>query len=550
MIEIGSSQPLFRRNRRRSNPYVIVLLLALIMIALYFLFSIQRGEMKPLFEPTPTATRLPVSYTLEAETQFRAGNFGAAIAAYGEAAKANPDDAKLMADLARLQIYYSNLANSVAEKKQRLSEAMTNVDQANKLKPDDPYIMAIRAMVYDWNSYPEFAGERAAEFLNEADRSAQRAIQLDANNALAYAFLAEINIDDGYKMDQAKVNIQRALELDPGLMDVHRVAGVVLEADGNYPEAIEEFKKALEIAPNFTPLYVRIGINYRALARRLPVNTDEFKQMFDLAASYYEKAVIINSQLGIVDAVPYIGLANTYAERGDFFISVLNMRKVVNLLPDSNEVYAQLGLVYHKTRNYEGAIEALKCAIEGCSSSESALVRQVNPESAGDHPISPVPLSESTAQYYYTFASVLAGMHRPGTCYCERANPILDLLERTFPNDELIMSNVRQNRNICNDYPIEQKCYTGTGSAAGYSSPTPNLTATHVEKITQGITDTATPTMIPPTRTPEPTSTPLPTLTKAPTLTATLAIPTNTKAPTPTSTPSRATATKAPTTTP
>ena len=531
MIELGSRKPLFRR-KRRSNPYVIVLLIGLIMVGVYFLLSIQRGEIKPLFEPTPTATRMPVSYMLEAETQFKAGNFAAAIAAYGEASKADPNDAKLMADLARLQTYYSNLANTVDEKKQRLGDAMKNVDQANLLKPDDPYILAIRALVYDWNSYSEYAGEFSAQYLNEADRTAQRAIQLDANNALAYAFLAEINIDDGYKMDQAQVNIQRALELGPDLMDVRRVAGVVLEANGDYAQAIEAYKKALEITPNFTPLYVRIGINYRALARRMPIASDEFNATFATAASYYEKAVIINTQLGIVDAVPYIGLANTYAESGDFFASVLNMRKVLNLLPDNSDVYAQLGLVYHKSRNYEGSIEAFKCAIEGCSSVESAIVRQVNLESAGDHPISPVTLSDSTAQYYYTYASVLAGMHRPGSCLCERALPVMDLLRQRYPEDNMIMNIIRQNEDICVRYPVEQKCYTTGASVPGYSTATPNLTETQSMEMTLGWTATPTITPITPTRSPLPTSTPWPTLTKAPTLTPTPVRPTATRAPT------------------
>jgi hypothetical protein len=61
-----------RKKRRRSNPWRILLLLVLIAAALYVERFVVPTIPTP-FIPTPTPTRNPASFLLEAETFFQAG---------------------------------------------------------------------------------------------------------------------------------------------------------------------------------------------------------------------------------------------------------------------------------------------------------------------------------------------------------------------------------------------------------------------------------------------------------------------------------------------
>jgi hypothetical protein len=45
----------------------------------WMLQQMDRGEIKPLFEATPTPTRAPQSYLMEGDTNFTAGNLDGAI---------------------------------------------------------------------------------------------------------------------------------------------------------------------------------------------------------------------------------------------------------------------------------------------------------------------------------------------------------------------------------------------------------------------------------------------------------------------------------------
>jgi tetratricopeptide (TPR) repeat protein len=183
------------------------------------------------------------------------------------------------------------------------------------------------------------------------------------------------------------------LERDDTLMDVHRVSGYVRESSEDYEGAIEEYKKAVEIMPNFTPLYIQIGTNYRTLGLR-STNEERAKQMYEEALRNYEMAVNINKRIGVQDPIPYLAISRTYSQMGEFFAAALNVRTALDMLPDNPDIYGQLGLVYFRARNYESAIPALKCAVYGCSAAESCEVRRCNPETDPPIEIPGLPLTD------------------------------------------------------------------------------------------------------------------------------------------------------------
>jgi tetratricopeptide (TPR) repeat protein len=280
--------------------------------------------------------------------------------------------------------------------------------------------------------------------LNEAEQEAVRALQIDNQNTLALAYYAEILIDE-LKFVQAEEYARQALERDDSLMDVNRIYGQVREALGYYGDAIQSYKKAIEITPNMTFLYVYIGANYRQL------------KQYDLALEYYAKAVTINEQLGVKDPIPYIAIGKTYSQMGEFFIASRNVEKALDYNPDNPDVYGALGIIYFRARNYEGSILALKCAIYGCTAEESCEVRQCDSETETPIAIEGMPLTDSTVVYYYTYGSVLSALHRPYNNYCEEALKVMGEVRALYSNEPVAMSVVESSEAICQSFGYSRK---------------------------------------------------------------------------------------------
>lgn len=436
---LQGKEPTFRDKKKKSNIYLILLLVVLIVFVGSVLTGIAKGDVQPLFLPTPTPTRTTHSYIVEGETHFNAGALDAAIEAYQKAAELDPTNPEVFTNLARIQTYSSSLLTTDAERAQRLGEALASIDHARELAPTDSQVLAVRAFVLDWNANPLLVDDETAEMLlNEAESEALLALQYDNTNTLALAYYAEILVDQT-KWTQALQYIQQAEERDPTLMDVHRILGYTYETLGgnNYNLAIQEYKKAVEIMPNLTFLYISIGKIYRHL------------EHFDLALEYFATAANLNEQLGIKDTIPYLAIANTYAQKGEFFPAALNVQQALSMAPANPDVYGQLGVIYHKSRNYEGAIPALECALEGCDAEQSCEVRQCDPDVDPMVAVEGLPLSGSTSVYYFTYGSVLSGLHREGDDYCDRAMVVFDQLRAAYPDDETIMSIVLAGENIC-----------------------------------------------------------------------------------------------------
>ena len=263
---------LFREAKPRSNPYRILVWMGLILGAVALLLQLRRGEIKPLFMPTPTPTRASQSYRMEAEAYFAAGKLDDpatdqdALGTYELATQMDPNNAQLWAELARIQVYSYSMLSTDNDRLTRLQQALASADRAVELDPENSTVRAIRAFVLDWNASSNLItqGQRDA-YLNQAESEAVRALQLDPNNVLALAFYAEVLVDQ-QKWSQAQQFAEQAVARAPELMDVHRVYATVLENVAEYRTSIEQYLAAAEITPNFTYLYLRVGYGYRNLA--------------------------------------------------------------------------------------------------------------------------------------------------------------------------------------------------------------------------------------------------------------------------------------------
>ena len=420
----------------------------IVLVMLMILRNLNMGEIQPMFAATPTPTRTLASFAEEGETYFVAGDLEKAIAAYKQAVALDPTNADQQAELVRIMVYSSTLITVDEQRLARLYDALAIINAAIEVSPDNSMVHAVKAFTLDWLSDPTLGTEDRQGLLTEAEQEVITAIQLDNQNDLALAFYAEILVDQ-QKWIQAEQNISQALERAPELMDVHRINGYVQESLGNYTQAIAEYETAIKINPNLTFIYLRIGANYRRLAAKGAA--DDSNPLFIEALDYFDKAAKINETLGVNDPIPYFSIATTYTQMGQFFQAGLNARKGLNFDPANADAYGRLGIVYHRSRNYEGAILAFACSIRGCTAEQSCEVRQCAP---GDPQVvvEGLPLSNGTVDYYLTYGSVLAGMHRQVNNFCEEAMVILKMVRQEYGNDPIVIQNISESETICRDY--------------------------------------------------------------------------------------------------
>lgn len=409
------------------------------LVMLIVLRNLNQGAITPMFMPTATPTRTFSSFAGEGETYFIAGDLDKAIEAYRQAVAMDPANVDLQAELARILVYSSTLLTVDSARLNRLNDALATINAAIEVVPDNSNVHAVKAFILDWLSDPNLEAGDRDNLLTQAEQEVIHAIQLDNQNSLALAYYAEILVDQ-QKWIQAEQNIRQAVDQAPELMDVQRISGYVQESLGNYGQAINEYIKATQINPNLTFIYLRIGANYRKLTQ------------YEKALEYFEKAAIVNEQLGVNDPIPYFSIATTYTQMGEFFSAGLNARKGLNFDPENADAYGRLGIVYHRARNYEGAIPAFACATSGCDPDQSCEVRQCDPGTDPMNDVLGLPLSAGTVDYYLTYGATLAGMHRPQNGFCEEAMVILRLVKRDYSSDPIIMQNVIESETICRDY--------------------------------------------------------------------------------------------------
>jgi tetratricopeptide (TPR) repeat protein len=467
-------------NRRRSNLYRMFGLVLVILIGGWFAVRLNSGVIRSPFAPTMTPTRSGQSLTLEGEEFFNAGDLGSAITAYQDAVRVDPQNADILARLARIQTYSSRLLTTDPERLSRLTEAKKSIDAAVALAPDDSTVHAMRAFVLDWLADPALDALRAsgdknaASLLLEAEQEARQAISLDSHNALALAFYAEI-LTDEQRWDQASQNIQQALGLDPGSMDVYRVYAYVLESVGDYNQAIVEYQNALKISPNLTFLYIAIGRNYRQLAFKSNIESEQ-KQLYDAALAAFTQAVTINQAHTNLDPIPYTEIAKTYSQTGDFFSAERNALKALSFDPTNPDLYGRLGIIYDKARNYESVIYAMQCAVSGCTPEISCQARfSASCQGNEGVTVDPLKLSPNTVVYFYTYGERLAALSPIHPDYCKAAVSVLNTVQASYGSDPTIATIVSDGLAICTSVATQQ-AQTPTAVLTPTLVPTPRFT--------------------------------------------------------------------------
>ncbi len=133
----------------------------------------------------------------------------------------------------------------------------------------------------------------------DAEREFRHAISLNQNYPTAHQFYSDLLKALG-RLDEALVEVNRALELDPVSLGINTALGHVLYLSRRYDAAIAQYRKALRLNPNFAQAHLWFGRPYLE------------KGMFERAIDEVETAVRLTNESTMSLAV----LGHAFASAG------------------------------------------------------------------------------------------------------------------------------------------------------------------------------------------------------------------------------------------
>jgi len=203
------------------------------------------------------------------------------------------------------------------------------VQQAIDLDPDYAPAWVLKAHIFSQQA--DVGARLPPKVLPQARAAVDRALQLDPNNASAYALSGDLMVSFERDYKGAKAAIERALELDPYDIDTLYQASTFYAFTGDFEEGLRLARITHEFDPLHIPIYATLGYVYNILGRyddakeilrkRIEISPESFGSYTYLANCFvfegnYEEALRLYEQERL-DGFKFAGLAVAYFRLGD-----------------------------------------------------------------------------------------------------------------------------------------------------------------------------------------------------------------------------------------
>ena len=150
--------------------------------------------------------------------------------------------------------------------------------------------------------------------------------------------------------DKAVINYKKSIEINPDYAEGHNNLGSALYKLRKFNEAIDSCQRAIKIKPNFTEAYNNLGLAFEDLGK------------FTEAIDSYQQAIKINPEY----AEAYNNLGNIYDINEKVDEAILNYKKAIKINANFVEAYSNLGHLLKEigkvdeARNCENKLLSLK----------------------------------------------------------------------------------------------------------------------------------------------------------------------------------------------
>ena len=205
--------------------------------------------------------------------------------------------------------------------------------------------------LYQWGRY--FWNKRGADDIKKSIEYYEQAIELDPDYALAYAGMADSYITltiydpsigrEYYPLASEAAN--RALEIDNMLAEAHSALAMILSLSArNIDEAEKEFKRAIELDPNYANAHHWYALMLGYLGR-----TDEAIKEINRARDLDPFSIVINKNVGMI-----------YFFARNYDKAIVASNKTLELDPDYGPAKVQLLDIYIANSMYDQALPLLE----------------------------------------------------------------------------------------------------------------------------------------------------------------------------------------------
>jgi len=250
-------------------------------------------------------------------------------------------------DLRDILALQSEVARTIANKirVQLTPQEQTHLAQA-RLVNTEAYTAYLKGR-YFWSQRTEEKLWKAIDYFEDA-------IKKDANFAPAYSGLADSYGLFGFSQyaalpaneaeRRAEAAARKALELDDTLAEAHTALGAIQHrSKWNWVEAEREFRRAIELNPNYSPAYQFYALCLSSMGRQ------------------QEALAAIRRALELEPASPIINAAAArqliFARQYD--LAIEQLQRALELEPNFMVAHVRLGLAYEQKGMYEDAVAEL-----------------------------------------------------------------------------------------------------------------------------------------------------------------------------------------------
>jgi len=177
-----------------------------------------------------------------------------------------------------------------------------------------------------------------------------KSLELNADNPEAHKILGRDFVVIG-QFDYAQTELQQAVRLKPESAEIHFSLGEIYSVKDMVPEAKAEFTAAIQRDAMYAEAYDGLGL------------TEESLENDTAALEDYKKAIEIADQKGLKFDAPYINLSAYYNRFHKPDLALQYARKAIKLDPNNDLGYYQMGRAYQTLGQLDQAAEALRSAI-------------------------------------------------------------------------------------------------------------------------------------------------------------------------------------------
>lgn len=178
---------------------------------------------------------------------------------------------------------------------------------------------------------------------SKARAAATKALRLDPTLAEGHAQLGLVAFYYDWNWKQAEQEFRRAIELNPNYAAGHQWYSYYLRAMGRLPEALQEAQQAQQLDPLSLPINITLAGRYRDLGQ------------YDQAISAIQRTMELDPNFGLAHEL----LASVYEREGNLQSAIGEWQKAVEISQDNPSTLAALGHAYAVAGNQ---VEARKIA--------------------------------------------------------------------------------------------------------------------------------------------------------------------------------------------